>query len=153
MAARQAAGPVEVLVGDVVGFPVKETMQLQGMAAVKAAQILQKMLLLAREIQEAGADDCVSINERLVQLQKELAAWQRRLENLADVFDAVHEKRVELWAAMPEGVPTLIQAEEQSGIRHLKLAARRDFCYVYCTDFEIFERDITGQVYKVGIRA
>lgn len=139
--------------GDVIAIPFAETVHLRGLALSKTVQILTKMLSLASQFQRVCVGERESLNDQLVELQAELSRWQMRLEGISDVMDAVHEKRVEIWAAMPEGINTVILADEKNGNRRLEFSAQRSCSIVYCTDLEIFERDADGQMKKVGLCA
>jgi hypothetical protein len=134
--------------------PLKETLVLRSEASHKAEALLAAMIQVARELARIACEpdaDLNALNEQKISLAKELAALQDRIQMLSDLCDLIHEKRAEVWEAMPNEKPGHIVASNSSFGRVYVLTAERHAAKVICTQLELFELDDAGCFSRIDL--
>lgn len=129
----------------VVLEPVLETMELHAEADSKSKLLLARLLEAAASLMKAQGrlDEAC---ETLLALKAEYLVWKNRTDQLAEVLEAVHDRRSDLWSIMPQGQETAIIAEFANGSCTVVMRAERRFARVICRDFAFLERLPSGEL-------
>ena len=121
--------------------PIAETLEFEGPAKAKVAELLTRMIAAAARFSDALSQPEQSrLHDEFLQLQREHSRATERVKFVTEIFDAANQCRSELWHAMPDGQEMVLLASNDARTAIVVMQARRNCARINCSNFDYFER-------------